>query len=106
MITQAAIKDVNGKIWTLPRPNRHGAVIRLIRDNKTEGITDSDALAKSVMGFIDENGKFYDRVEAKNHAMECKQPIYIYNPINPDDRFVDPHPETSEAKGLASEDLW
>ena len=105
MISQAAIKDEMGKIWTLPRPNRHGAVLRLMRTER--GLKDSDlSFNYVVMGFVDEDGKFYDRREALHDAIDNKQPIYIYNPGDPDDsnRRADPNP--SKEGGLASEDLW
>ena len=74
MITQAAIMDVFGKIWTLPRPNRHSNIIELMARKKFESIR------KSIQGFIDENGKFYTRKIAWVHAIECKQPFYVYDP--------------------------
>ena len=97
MITQAAVKDTNGKIWALPKPNRHGNIINLLlaKDLSLEG---------TIMGFTDETGKFYNREEAWVHVIESKQPIYIYNPINPKDRWIDPNPDKTGS--LFSEDLW
>jgi hypothetical protein len=97
MISQAAIKDPTGRIWTLPRPNRHGQVISLMLDNN---ITNFE---ESVMGFVDENGVFYDRMSARAHAVDVGQPIYVDNPFNPDDRILDNNP--SKEYGLASEDV-
>ena len=94
MIKQAAILDKNGKIWTLPRPNRHGDIITLF-----------EVFSTCIMGFIDENGKFYNRVEAWEHAIESRQDFYTYNPINPNDRFIT-DVDLNRQSGLVSEDLW
>ena len=93
MITQAAIIDNKGKIWTLPRPNRHSDIFSLITYN----------VAVS-MGFVDDSGNFYTREQAWKHAIDSKQTFYIYNPINPSDRRIDDNPNVCGS--LFSEDLW
>lgn len=65
MITEAAIKTVEGKIYT---GMRHCYII-------SENINVSMKLG--IQGFVDESGKFYTRQEAAVHAFECKQ---ITNP--------------------------
>jgi hypothetical protein len=53
-VEAAAIKDIDGKIWTLPPPNRHHDVIRLMRESGYEGpVSHPDQ-----QGFILNNGIF------------------------------------------------
>jgi len=64
MITHVAIKDINGKIWSLPRPNRHHNIFIFYKD----------AMLKSgIQGFLRDDEHFLTREEAFIHVMECKQ---------------------------------
>lgn len=99
MITQAAIMDENGKVWSVPQPGRHGTVIQL-RWNLHKLRTG----CACVQGFVDEMGKFYTRIEASVHAIECKQQFWCYDPGDSSKRFrVEPPKKPVE---LFSEDLW
>lgn len=98
MITQAAIQDTNGKIWTMPQPKRHSdIVVNMIADN----VVTKD----STYGFLDENGKFYTREEAYQHVLICKQQLWNFDPIDPKKRFKnkEPLPPTGI---VFSEELW
>jgi len=79
-ITHVAIK-YDGKVYSLPRPNRHHHVIRLIG-----GIHGSD-----MQGFLDNEGNFLDRFEALQVALSAGQ---VIDPVN------------IRAHRLFSEDLW
>jgi len=81
MIVAAAIEQ-KGKVFTLPKPARHHNIIQLIIEETGERVT-------GVQGFIDELGNFYNRVDAAQHAISCKQLKKIPRPPN-----------------LHSEDLW
>ena len=97
MITQAAILDQYQKIWTIVRPARHGNILFYMKFRNPE-------LIDQVMGFIDENNKFYTREEAWKHAIECGQTFYVHNPMDPSKRFVWENPDPTGK--LTSEDLW
>lgn len=62
MITHVAIK-YDGKVYSLPAPNRHHDVIRMIG-----GISGPD-----VQGFLNDKGYFLNRVQAMIHAKHYGQ---------------------------------
>ena len=95
-IVAVAIKDEAGKLWVLPKPNRHGDIIKLMRDNGLDG--------KGECGFI-AGGKFLSREEAWRNARANKQILPPYNPMNPNERRWDLEPD-SEPRELVSEDIW
>jgi hypothetical protein len=86
-ITDVAIK-YDGVIYSLPRPNRHHHVIRLIASINGVGIKGPD-----VQGFLDENGEFLNRQGAFIRAQRTGQII---------------RPKVGGYRGgdLFSEDLW
>lgn len=57
-IVGVAIKYA-GKVWSLPKPNRHHNVIRHIKEVTGSGISGPD-----VQGFITDDGIFLNRREA------------------------------------------
>lgn len=65
MLTGVAIR-FQGKIWTLPKPNRHHDVIRLIIAET--GVTHVDVDHQWDQGFVDETGRYYHRKAAWVHA--------------------------------------
>lgn len=99
MITHVAIKDINGKIWSLPRPHRHG---HIFFHNKTNGINNKPLVA-GIQGFLNDKGEFLDRKEAFYEAAKCNQILPPYNPVNPKDRRGKPNLTPRE---LFSEDIW
>jgi len=75
MITHVAIK-FHGKTFSLPAPNRHHDVIRLIVDET--GVSHVDEINGNpdeceAQGFIDETGRFYNRKQALAHALYHEQ---------------------------------
>jgi hypothetical protein len=84
MITKAAIR-FRGKIIKGFKKQRHCDIITHIFRTCTGPFPDIDELQDQ--GFIDDNGKFYSRLDAAQHALECGQIT------------TDPGP-------LRSEDLW
>lgn len=87
MITHVAIR-FHGKIYSLPAPNRHHNIIwdMVAKGQSSPGMWDG-----SEQGFLDENGKFYNRVEALEHAIQNNQ---LKNPND------------IRAGRLFSEDVW
>ncbi len=83
MITHVAI-IFRGKVYSLPRPNRHHHVIQMIWD-QTGLSVDNDT-----QGFLDDKGNFLNRKQAKLHATDCGQ---IIN-------------NTNHSVVLFSEDIW
>jgi hypothetical protein len=81
MIVAAAIEQ-NGKVYSLPKPARHSHIVEKIIRETGKPVT-------GVYGFVDELGNFYNRVDAAQHAIGCKQLKKIPRPPN-----------------LYSEDLW
>ena len=81
MIDAAAIRQ-DGKVWTLPQPNRHHNVIRLIIEQTGNMVTGEQ-------GFVDHEGQFLSQEEARDEALKCKQ-------------LTQPRHATK----LFSEDLW
>ncbi len=81
MITHVAIRFRN-KVYSLPAPNRHHDVIRMIVE--TEGVDRVDSNGNddpdNWQGFLDENGTYYNRKQALIHAMvnnQVKEPDMI-----------------------------
>jgi hypothetical protein len=68
-ITHVAIRFA-GKVWSLPRPHRHHHVIRLIVDST--GVSHVDAHDRD-QGFLDQEGRYLDRVEALAVARGARQ---------------------------------
>lgn len=84
MITRVAVKH-RGTVYSLPPPNRHHHVIVFI-------VLDVGALAEdNEQGFLDDEGRFLDRVAALEHALACNQ---VKDPTK------------IRADRLFSEDLW
>lgn len=63
-----------GTVYSLPEPNRHHHVIRHIVEKTGARYVDGE------QGFLDEDGKFLDRVQAKIRARETGQ-LQIDDPI-------------------------
>lgn len=76
------------KVWTLPPPNRHHNVIRRIADETGDKLIDCSGKNQ---GFVDEEGRYLDRVEALAVALANGQ-VLDANDIR--------------AGQLFSEDLW
>lgn len=70
-IVSAAIKDIDGKVWTLPQPKRHHDVIKLMRDAGYEG----PVAGPDQQGFLLSNGMFCRRKAAMRVAEEAGQII-------------------------------
>ena len=83
VITQVAIKDHNGMIYALDKPNRHHDIIRVMAKAGVKTPITGE------QGFIDPNGRFVNRIEAAAIAIENKQIKELDSPPN-----------------LFSEDLW
>lgn len=79
-ITHVAIRH-NGKVYSLPPPNRHNHVIRLAVEDGVQHVGQHE------QGFLDSAGRFLSREEAADVAYKAGQ--------------ID-HPKS----GLFSEDLW
>lgn len=86
-ITHVAIQYA-GKTYSLPAPNRHHHVIRMIAKENGVGINGPD-----VQGFLDSDGNFLTRLEAMKLAKENGQ-----FSRNPDDGY--------QGDELYSEDIW
>lgn len=84
MITHVAIK-YNGKIYSLPKPNRHHHVIRMIPG----GIAGPD-----IQGFLTDKGVFLDRYDAYNYAV-------LHGQLKRDEGKM-----SYQGNQLFSEDLW
>lgn len=97
MITRVAIKDGDGKVWSLPKPNRHGDVVALMRQEKCTQFNGHTS------GFVNDKGAFLTRDEAWVEAFECNQILPAYNPINPQERCGPPRTDPGP---LFSEDVW
>lgn len=101
MITGVAIKDCNDKVWSLPKPNRHG---HIFIDNKAKGI-DNAPLRAGVQGFINDKGEFLDRQAASIEASANKQILPPHDPSDSSKRRWDLEPSKPPFE-LFSEDLW
>lgn len=84
-ITHVAIR-YRGETYSLPEPNRHNNVIRLIADTLK-----IDRIDLHEEGFLDESGAFLDRRQALAAAL-------FYNQVK--------DPTDIRAGQLFSEDLW
>lgn len=70
-ILQAAIRDIDrGIVYTLPRPARHGDIIRHMVENY---FIDKIRDAEYIQGFITEEGVFVNRWTAKKIATKAGQ---------------------------------
>lgn len=83
MITHVAVQ-YNGQTYSLPKPNRHHNVIRLIG-----GISGSHQ-----EGFLDASGRFLSRIAAMQMAKDTGQLKRA------------PDPKLYQGPELYSEDLW
>lgn len=82
-ITGVAIRDLDGKVWSLPAPNRHYNVIHMIYTETKQQVPRNWA-----QGFVTESGRFLTRRQARMVAQKTGQ-------------------FTGEVRGtLTSEDLW
>jgi hypothetical protein len=102
MIAHVAIKDCNGKVWSLPKPSRHAHVCWLLYYLHNKATADA-LLGEHIQGFVNDRGVFLNRLEAWAEAHRCNQVLPPYNPVNPSQRrgSVDETP-----RELFSEDLW
>lgn len=94
MITHVAFKDAHGRVWSLPKPNRHGDVVKIMPPERLEGSQD---------GFLDSSGRFLTRKEAWWVAHENNQLLPPYHPLDPSKRAGSP---SDQPAPLASEDIW
>jgi hypothetical protein len=78
MIVGVAIQK-DGVTHSMMKPHRHHNLLQNAKG----------ALKGGVQGFVDEDGKFYDRKEAEVYARECGQ-----------------HTKKNIGGPLTSEDLW
>jgi len=85
-IEMAAIRDINGKVWSVPRPGRHHHVIRLMRESGYTGPVNGP----DMQGFVLSNGQFCRRIPAMRIAKKAGQLLG----------------GKSIASVLTSEDLW
>jgi hypothetical protein len=99
MITHVAIKDTDGTIWSLPKPNRHGDVVKLIMQKPNY----KHLLTTIVPGFLNDKGLFLTRKEAWQEAFKAKQLLPPHNPIDPSQRAGKPNIKPTY---LFSEDIW
>lgn len=83
MIVAAAIRDHDGTVYTLPPPNRHHNIIGMMAQKGIKTPITGD------QGFVNENGVFYNRIQAAAEALRRKQIEKLQWPPN-----------------LYSEDLW
>ncbi len=86
-ITHVAIR-YKGKVWSLPEPNRHHNVIRLIADETGDKYIDAHG---DNQGFVDADGRYLNRRQALVSALVNKQVL-----------------DENDIRGgqLYSEDLW
>lgn len=66
MILSAAIKDSDGVIWSLPEPNRHHNIFKLMYQMNISSY-------RSIEGFVDDERNFLDRNQAWIVAEKCNQ---------------------------------
>lgn len=86
-LTHVAIR-FRGKVWSLPAPNRHHDVIRMIVRETGADTVDS---RNEDQGFLDENGTYLNRKQALVSAQ-------LFDQIKPD--------ATIRLEMLFSEDVW
>ena len=68
-IVSAAIKDIDGKVWSVPQPGRHHNIIALMRESGYVG----PVAGKDQQGFILSNGNFCRRYAALGVAYKSGQ---------------------------------
>jgi len=90
MIVIAAIKTSTGEIF---KGRKHHMCIRAMVVSKRYPM---DAVEDIIHGFLDDEGNFLDRTEAKKHFVKCGQPSYRKpNQIDFDELFSeDLYPES------------
>ena len=84
-IVGVAIISHDGKVISLPKPNRHHNVIKLMACDLGHPTP-----IKGKQGFVNESGVFLDRIEAKKVAIKHNQLLE----------------RASNLQELFSEDLW
>jgi len=91
MITAVAIIQAGRLFVGKPNVDRHHDLIaQIVRDTGIRPVN-------GVQGFVDQTGRFYNRVEAGQHALACGQVAVGHSNIR--------HAFNSRI-GLFSEDLW
>jgi len=105
MITHVAIKDKDGKVWSLPKPNRHHNIVHLLHLEKPREEA-LKLLGNHVQGFLNDKGVFKERRQAWAEALKCGQILPPYDPINPSKRLESWDWTKHPVKELFSEDLW
>mgnify|MGYP001300164794 CR=1 FL=1 len=95
MITHVAIKR-NGKIYSLPAPNRHHDVLYSMSEDE-RNVSDEEE-DQDIQGFLDDKGNFLNRREA--YEMVVNTPQFIRQEKNKDRETYYNGPD------LYSEDLW
>ena len=83
MIIGVAVK-INNEVFSLPRPNRHNHLFEQLAETHPEY-----RFLPKIQGFISDDEKFLDRIEAAEEAIRCNQIQKLRWPPN-----------------LYSEDLW
>ena len=79
-VKQAAIRDGQGKVHTLPRPARHHNIAHELYDTRGHALLEDDE-----QGFILEDGSFVDREAGGDFAIKTEQieklkwPPYLYS---------------------------
>lgn len=89
MITHVAIR-FQGKLYSLPKPNRHHDVIRLIAKETGEKYIDAHG---DDQGFLNDMGVYFERRFALNVARKAGQLNVV-------------RPKTHPQHLLFSEDIW
>lgn len=84
LIESVAIRTEDGKVYHLPKPNRHHHLIRHMVE-----VYNVPKPVNGEQGFMTSAGKFLNRTEARNHVIEFGQCR-----------------TTSHSLELFSEDLW
>lgn len=67
-VVRAAIRDDRGAVWSLPQPNRHHDIIKMMREAGYEGPLQGDR-----QGFVLSDGRFARRKSAMSVAHRAKQ---------------------------------
>ena len=101
MITHVAIKDINGNIWSVPKPYRHGHIFLM---NKQKGIN-NEPLRNGIQGFINDKNEFLDRKEAFYEAFKSAQILPPMKPNGDGERNWNLKPDPTPRE-LFSEDIW
>lgn len=68
-IEAAAIRDIDGKVWSLPQPSRHHDVIRHMRENGYAG----PVSGQDQQGFVLSDGRYCRRKAALSVAKKAGQ---------------------------------